>query len=107
VFYSGVFYLPWWSYALIALGLTHVTIIAVTIYLHRHQTHRALDLHPVVSHFFRFWRLCDSSRPWAPRLPERLIVVRGRIPWPNAGSAAADASGPSSSLSSASAISSH
>ena len=53
--YSGVFHLPWWGYALIALALTHVTIIAVTIYLHRHQTHRALDLHPTVSHFFRFW----------------------------------------------------
>jgi len=27
----------------------------VTIFLHRHQAHRALDLNPVVSHFFRFW----------------------------------------------------
>jgi stearoyl-CoA desaturase (delta-9 desaturase) len=55
VFYSGVFNLPWWGYALVALALTHVTIVGVTIYLHRHQTHRALDLHPAVSHFFRFW----------------------------------------------------
>jgi stearoyl-CoA desaturase (delta-9 desaturase) len=38
-----------------ALTLTHITIASVTIYLHRHQAHRALDLHPVVSHFFRFW----------------------------------------------------
>lgn len=38
-----------------ALILTHITIAAVTIFLHRHQAHRALDLHPVVSHFFRFW----------------------------------------------------
>lgn len=38
-----------------ALLLTHITIAAVTIYLHRHQAHRALNLHPVVSHFFRFW----------------------------------------------------
>ena len=53
--HSGIFHLPWWGYALIALGLTHVTIIGVTIYLHRHQTHRALDLHPMVGHFFRFW----------------------------------------------------
>jgi stearoyl-CoA desaturase (delta-9 desaturase) len=36
-------------------GLTHVTIASVTIYLHRNQAHRALDLHPVVSHFFRLW----------------------------------------------------
>lgn len=47
--------LPWWCYGLVALSLTHVTIAAVTIYLHRHQAHRALRLHPVVSHFFRFW----------------------------------------------------
>lgn len=47
--------LPWWGYALVALGLTHITIAAVTIYLHRCQAHRALDLHPAVSHFFRFW----------------------------------------------------
>lgn len=46
---------PWWACLLIALSLTHLTIISVTIYLHRHQTHRALDLHPAVSHFFRFW----------------------------------------------------
>jgi stearoyl-CoA desaturase (delta-9 desaturase) len=38
-----------------ALLLTHITIAAVTIYLHRHQAHRALNLHPAVSHFFRFW----------------------------------------------------
>ncbi|WP_333840984.1 DesA family fatty acid desaturase [Pelomicrobium sp.] len=47
--------LPWWGYVLYTLALTHITIAAVTIYLHRHQAHRALDLHPVVSHFFRFW----------------------------------------------------
>lgn len=55
MFYSGLFELPWWGYALVALALTHITIIAVTIYLHRHQTHHALDLHPIVGHFFRFW----------------------------------------------------
>jgi len=47
--------LPLWAYILITLFLTHVTIAAVTIYLHRHQAHRALDLHPAASHFFRFW----------------------------------------------------
>ena len=47
--------LPWWGYVLVALVFTHITIAAVTIYLHRCQAHRALDLHPVVSHFFRFW----------------------------------------------------
>src|SRR5215467_16350618 len=52
---SGLVHLPWWGYVLVALGLTHVTIAAVTIYLHRYQAHRALDLHPAVSHFFRLW----------------------------------------------------
>jgi len=51
----GVLQLPWWQTALVALGLTHITIAAVTIYLHRSQAHRALELHPVISHFFRFW----------------------------------------------------
>src|SRR5512143_3419622 len=52
---SGVFDLPWWGYVVVTLVLTHVTIAGVTIFLHRCQAHRALDLHPVVSHFFRFW----------------------------------------------------
>jgi stearoyl-CoA desaturase (delta-9 desaturase) len=51
----GLIDLSWWSSVLVILGLTHVTIAAVTIFLHRHQAHRALDLHPVASHFFRFW----------------------------------------------------
>ncbi|MCL5060703.1 MAG: fatty acid desaturase, partial [Candidatus Thermoplasmatota archaeon] len=51
----GLLDLPWWGYVLAALGLTHITIAAVTIFLHRSQAHRAVDLHPVASHFFRFW----------------------------------------------------
>jgi stearoyl-CoA desaturase (delta-9 desaturase) len=53
--FSGVFDLPWWGYAAVALGLTHITIVAVTLFLHRHQTHHALDLHRAISHFFRLW----------------------------------------------------
>ena len=53
--FTGVWDLPWWGYVLYALAVTHITIAAVTIFLHRCQAHRALDLHPVVSHFFRFW----------------------------------------------------
>jgi len=51
----SLFNLPWWGNVVVALALTHITIASVTIYLHRHQAHRALDLHPAVSHFFRFW----------------------------------------------------
>jgi len=51
----GLVPLPWWGYVVVALVFTHITIAAVTIYLHRSQAHRGLDLHPLVSHFFRFW----------------------------------------------------
>jgi len=64
---NGLIDLPWWGYILVALALTHVTIAAVTIFLHRAQAHRALDLHPVVSHFFRFWLWLTSgmvTREW-------------------------------------------
>jgi stearoyl-CoA desaturase (delta-9 desaturase) len=53
--YSGILELPWWGYVLVTLALTHVTIAAVTIFLHRHQAHRALELGAVPSHFFRLW----------------------------------------------------
>ena len=53
--YSGIFDLSLWGYLGVTLALTHVTIASVTIYLHRHSAHRGLDLHPVVSHFFRCW----------------------------------------------------
>ncbi|RZT95334.1 DesA family fatty acid desaturase [Rivibacter subsaxonicus] len=51
----GVLAASWWQVLLFTLVVTHITIAAVTIYLHRAQAHRALDLHPAVSHFFRFW----------------------------------------------------
>ena len=54
-FLNGLMDLPWWGYIVVLLALTHITIAAVTIFLHRAQAHRGLDLHPIVSHFFRFW----------------------------------------------------
>jgi len=54
-FFSGMFQPSWWGYAVYVLVMTHITIAAVTLYLHRHSAHRALEFHPVVSHFFRFW----------------------------------------------------
>ena len=45
----------WWQAVLFTLGVTHITIAAVTIFLHRAQAHRALELGPIPSHFFRFW----------------------------------------------------
>ena len=66
--FSGVFNLPWWGNVAVALLLTHVTIIAVTVFLHRHQAHRALDLHPIASHFFRLWLWLTTgmvTKEWA------------------------------------------
>ena len=40
---------------LYTLLVTHITILAVTIFLHRSQAHKAVELHPVIAHFFRFW----------------------------------------------------
>lgn len=66
--FSGLFDLPWWGYIAVTLALTHVTIASVTIFLHRHQAHRALDLHPAASHFFRFWLWLTTgmvTKQWA------------------------------------------
>jgi stearoyl-CoA desaturase (delta-9 desaturase) len=51
----GLFAASWWQIVLVTLALTHITIVSVTLYLHRSQAHRALDLHAIPSHFFRFW----------------------------------------------------
>jgi stearoyl-CoA desaturase (delta-9 desaturase) len=58
----------WWKIVVFTLIATHITIAAVTIFLHRCQAHRALDLHPIVSHFFRFWLWLTTgmvTKEWA------------------------------------------
>jgi stearoyl-CoA desaturase (delta-9 desaturase) len=65
---EGLIALPWWGYVVVALVFTHITIASVTIFLHRHQAHRALTLHPLVSHFFRFWLWLTTgmvTKEWA------------------------------------------
>ena len=65
---TGVLDWPVWKVVVAALVMTHITIAGVTIYLHRCQAHRALDLHPVVSHFFRLWLWATTgmqTREWA------------------------------------------
>ncbi|MEX5748299.1 fatty acid desaturase [Massilia sp. X63] len=57
-----------WQIVIATLVLTHITIAAVTIYLHRHQAHRALELHAIPSHFFRFWLWLTTgqvTKEWA------------------------------------------
>ncbi len=51
----GLLHFSWWQLVVYTLVATHITIIGVTVYLHRCQAHRALELHPIASHFFRFW----------------------------------------------------
>ena len=63
----GVVGLSIWGPVLFALATTQVTIVAITVYLHRHSAHRALDLHPALKHVFRFWLWIStgmSTREW-------------------------------------------
>ena len=65
---NGLLNLSGWQVFFVILAFTHITIAAVTIYLHRHQAHRALELHPVISHFFRFWLWMSTgmvTKEWA------------------------------------------
>ncbi|MDD2768908.1 MAG: fatty acid desaturase [Methylococcus sp.] len=53
--FHGLTQLSFWPLVTVTLVLTHISIVSVTVFLHRHQAHRALSLHPAISHFFRFW----------------------------------------------------
>jgi len=52
---NGLIETTWWQVLAFTLVVTHITIAAVTIFLHRAQAHRALELSAAPSHFFRFW----------------------------------------------------
>jgi stearoyl-CoA desaturase (delta-9 desaturase) len=63
----GLVHLTWLSYALLSIAMVETTLLAVTLYLHRDATHRSIDLHPALRHFFRFWIWMTSSmltREW-------------------------------------------
>lgn len=65
---DGLLNFSLWGYVAATLIMTHITIASVTIYLHRHQAHRALELHPIASHFFRFWLWLTTgmeTKEWA------------------------------------------
>ena len=65
---TGLIGLSAWEVVLYTLIVTHITIASVTIYLHRHQAHRALELHAIPSHFFRFWlwlTTAQITKEWA------------------------------------------
>ena len=50
-----------WQVLAFTLIVTHITIASTTIFLHRSQAHRALELHAIPSHFFRFWLWLTTS----------------------------------------------
>lgn len=65
---GGLTHATGWQVFLYTMLVTHITIASVTIFLHRHQAHRALDLHPLPSHFFRFWLWLTTgqvTKEWA------------------------------------------
>jgi stearoyl-CoA desaturase (delta-9 desaturase) len=67
MWYDGLLHLSLWQVALATLLMTHATIISVTVYLHRHSAHRALELHPMLKHGFRFWLWLSTglnTREW-------------------------------------------
>ena len=63
---SGLLDLPWWGLIIATVVMAHITVMAVTLYLHRDQTHRGIDLHPVISHFYRFWLWLTSGMVITP-----------------------------------------
>ena len=65
--FYGLAELSFWGYALTSLLFMHVTLIGITLYYHRDQAHRSVDLHPALRHFFRFWLWVNtgaSTREW-------------------------------------------
>ena len=58
---NGLGHFSWVGIVIFTLVMVQITIASVTLYLHRSQTHQGVDLHPVVSHFFRFWLWLTSG----------------------------------------------
>ncbi|MGN7726955.1 DesA family fatty acid desaturase [Luteimonas sp. 22616] len=64
---GGLLQFGWGEMLLYLLVATQLTILAVTLYLHRSQAHRGVDFHPAIAHFFRFWTWLTTSmitREW-------------------------------------------
>lgn len=61
--YNGLLNLGFWGYVFFTLLFVHITMMGVTLYFHREQAHRSVDLHPAVQHFFRFWLWMTTGAP--------------------------------------------
>ena len=67
MWYNGFLDLSAWQLVAVTLLMTHVTIVAVTVYLHRYSAHRSLELNAGLKHFFRFWlwlTTAQNTREW-------------------------------------------
>jgi fatty-acid desaturase len=67
MWYNGFLDLSVWQLIAVTLVMTHITIVGVTVYLHRYSAHRSLELHPALKHFFRFWLWMttgQNTREW-------------------------------------------
>ncbi|AEJ10794.1 MULTISPECIES: delta-9 fatty acid desaturase DesA [Pseudomonas] len=67
MWYNGLLDLSAWQLVGTTLLMTHVTIVSVTVYLHRYSAHRALELNGALKHFFRFWlwlTTAQNTREW-------------------------------------------
>jgi fatty-acid desaturase len=67
MWYNGLLDLSVMQLLLVTFVMTHITIVCVTLYLHRHSAHNSLDLHPVLKHFFRFWlwfTTAQNTKEW-------------------------------------------
>jgi stearoyl-CoA desaturase (delta-9 desaturase) len=60
-FLYGFVHLSFWGYVLVTFLLVQITMMSVTLYLHRDAAHRAVDLHPALRHFARFWIWATSG----------------------------------------------
>ena len=58
---NGIIMFTWYEYTIYTLVVTHITIVAITLYLHRGICHSAIEIKPVLSHFFRFWLWLTTS----------------------------------------------
>ena len=59
----GILDLAWWQLLLVAVAWAHITLMAITLWFHRDQAHRSIDLHPLLAHFFRFWLWMSTGAP--------------------------------------------
>src|SRR6185369_15840467 len=64
----GILNLSFWQYIAFTLITTHITIVSVTVYLHRCQAHRSVEIGPALAHFFRLWLWLTTgmeTKAWA------------------------------------------